>query len=163
MYHQTTGGAVQDAEDAADAVAGQSLPHGFHDGNAAGHRGLEIECRVVRVGEPCQRRAVGREQRLVRRHHRLPRRERRLHRRLRRIARPADQLDEYVYSVALRQRDRIVEPGEPRQIMPALLAPVARRHRGDNDLPPCPRPHQVRVPRQDIEHARAHRAEPGDP
>ena len=58
-------GAVEDAVDAADLVAGERLAQRLDDGDAAGHRGLEVERDAVLLGEPRELHAVLGEQRLV--------------------------------------------------------------------------------------------------
>ena len=51
-------GAVEDAEYALDAVAGEALAQGLDDGNAAGDRGLETERGAVALGQPRKPAAV---------------------------------------------------------------------------------------------------------
>ena len=62
-------GAVENAVDAADLIAGQGLTQRFDDRDTAGHRGLEIEGHAVRFRQPRQLGAMLGQQRLVGRHH----------------------------------------------------------------------------------------------
>ena len=58
-------GAVEDAVDARDRVAGKPLAQRLHDRDGAADRGLEIERDLVLLGERRERDAMARQQRLV--------------------------------------------------------------------------------------------------
>ena len=70
-------GAVEDAVDARDGIAGEPLAQRLHDRDGAADRGLEIERDLVLLGERRQLDAVPRQQRLVGGDHRLAGLERR--------------------------------------------------------------------------------------
>ena len=65
LRQDVVAGAVQDAGDAGDAVAGQALAQRLDDGDAAGHRRLEPQRHVAPFRRRRQRRAVHRQHRLV--------------------------------------------------------------------------------------------------
>ena len=91
--HDVVAGAVQDAVDAADAVAGEALAQRLDDGDAAGDGGLVTEVAIRLPRSVRQRRAVVGEQRLIGRYQVLAVGEGRLGERPRRALRAADQLE----------------------------------------------------------------------
>ena len=132
-------GAVEDAVDALDRVAGQAFAQRLHDRNGGADRRFEIERDAVLLGERGELDAVLGEQRLVGGDHRLAGRERRLDRGLGRIAGAADQFDEHVDVGRARQRDRIGEPFHRSEIDAAILGARARADRDDLDGAPATR------------------------
>ena len=120
-------GAVEDAVDARDAAAAETLAQGLHDRDAAGDRRLERERRVVFLGEPRERDAVTREQRLVGGDDRPADGERRLDRALGRIALPAHQLDEHVDARIARERGRIADLAQLGKVERCVLGRILRR------------------------------------
>ncbi len=103
-------GAVQDAIDALERIAGHAFAQGFDDRNGAADRRLEIERDVFAFGKRRKLAAMLGEQRLVGGHHRLAGRKRGFDRAFGRIARAADQFDEDIDARIARERDRIGEP-----------------------------------------------------
>ena len=96
LREDVVAGAVENAVDAPDFIAGERFPHGLDDRDAASDRRLEVEGNVVFLGKPRELSAVLGEQRLVGRHHMLARAQRRLDGGLGRTILAADQLDEDV-------------------------------------------------------------------
>ena len=119
LRQDVVAGAVEDAVDAPDLVAGQRLAQRLDDGDAAGHRRLEVEGDAVLLGQLGELGAVLGEQRLVGGDDVLAGRQRRLHRALGGPVLAADQLDEDV--------DRGVG-GEPRRRRRTTRCPRERRH-----------------------------------
>ena len=89
-------GAVEDAVDARDRIAGESFAQCFHDRDGAADRGLEIERDAALLGKLRKRYAVMREQRLVGGDDRFPGLESSGDGCARRIAVAADQLDKHI-------------------------------------------------------------------
>ena len=105
-------GAVQDAGDGADAVAGQALAQRLDHRDAAGHRRLERQRHAAFLRRTRQFGAMHRQQRLVRGDQRLAGADRGLGQRPRRPVRAADQLDHHVHRRVGRQRHRILVPAQ---------------------------------------------------
>ena len=103
-------GAVEDAVDAADGVAGKRLAQCLDDRDATRRCGLEIEADTRLLGGARQFEAVFGKERLVGRHHMLAGANCRLDRVTGGAVRAADQLNEKVVAGIPRQRHRIVEP-----------------------------------------------------
>ncbi len=129
-------GAVEDAVDAADIVALEALAYDLDDGNAAGHRALEIERDLVLLGQRGKSGPMLGEQRLVGGHHMLAGAERGLDRLLGHAAFPADQLDEHVDVRVLGESDRVRNEAESRNVGVAVFAPVLGRDGDDLNFPP---------------------------
>src|SRR5262249_55571690 len=154
-------GAVEDAGDTREGVAGEPLAQGLHHRDGAADRRLEIERRVALLGEPGEREAVAREQRLVGGDNGLSRRERRLDRGLGGIARPADQLDEDVDVRIGRERHRIVHPFELAQVDRPLLRLRARRHGHHLDFAAAARRERAALAVDELDHRGADGSESG--
>ena len=122
-------GAVQDAIDALDRIAGETLAQRLDDRDAAGDRGLEGERDVLVFRQFRQRQPVLGEQRLVRGDDVLACRERRFHRGARGALIAAHQLDENVDVGRVRQRHRVVEHFERREMPRSRTAPAVTRMR----------------------------------
>ena len=129
-------GAVEDAVDAGDGVALQALAHHLDDGNAAGHRALEIQRDMVLLGERGEARPVMGEQRLVGGDDMLAGRERGLDRLLRHAPLAADQLDEHVDLGISRESDGVLHETKSGEIGVALLLPAFGRESDDLDRAP---------------------------
>ena len=155
-------GAVEDAVDALERVAGQPFAQGLHDRNGAADRGLEIKRDVMLFRERGELDAVLGEQRLVGGDHRFARRQRRLDRALGRIAGAADQFDEHVDVGRARQRHRIGEPFHLLEIDAAILGPRARADRDDLDRAPATRGERLALARHLGDQGGADRAQSGD-
>ena len=155
-------GAVQDAIDAPDPVAGQALAQGLDDRDAARDRGLEADRHPLRLGQAGELGAVPGEQRLVGGHHRLAGPERRPAERQRRAALAADQLDHQIDLRVGGQRQRVVVPAVAPGRDPALAPPVARRDRHHPQLAAGAQRHQGAVLLEQAQHRAADGAEPGD-
>ena len=108
-------GAVEDAGDAGDAVAGQALAQRLDDRDAAGHRRLEGQRHAGALGRRGQLGAVHRQQRLVGGHHRLAGRQRRLDQRPRRPLRRRRSAPPPHRPRVGGQRHRVVVPAQPGQ------------------------------------------------
>ena len=120
-------GAVEDAVDALERVAGQPFAQGLHDRNGAADRSLEIKGDMVLFRERGELDAMLGKQRLVGGDHRLSGRQRRFDRCLGRIAGAADQFDKHVDVGRARERHRIGEPFHFFQIDAAILGPSSAR------------------------------------
>ena len=131
-------GAVENAIDAHDLVARQTLAQGLHDGDAPRHRGLEGQSHMLVFRQLGQSHAMGRQQRLVGGDDRLASGERRLHRLAGRALGAAHQLDEEVDVRRTGQGHGIVEPGEARDINAPLAVALAGADGGDRDGAPGP-------------------------
>ena len=107
-------GAVQNAVDAREGIAGKAFAQRLDDRNCAADGGLEIERDAVRLRKLRKRKPVFRQQRLVGGDDRLSRLQRRLDRGLGRIALTAHQFDEHIDPRVVCERDRIVEPAKLR-------------------------------------------------
>ena len=160
--HDVVAGAVQDAVDAADPVAGEALAQRLDDGDAAGDRGLVAEVAVRLPGGVRERRAVVGEQGLVGGHQVLAVGEGSLGERPRDPFRAADQLDHDIDGRVGGKRPGVVTPVKPVERDPAILAPVARRDRDRLDRPARPLLQQRGIVAQQRKHAAADSAEPGD-
>ncbi len=100
------------------------------------------------------------DQGLVGGHHRLAPAERGLHRGLGRTVRAADQLDEDIDLIGRGERNRIVEPAQGRDVH--RTRPRTRPGGHPDDLCYAARRGEPGVVRQELEQARADRAQPGD-
>ena len=139
-------GAVQDAIDALDGIAGQSLAQGFDDRNAARDRRLEGKRDALFLGERGEPHAVLGEQRLVGGDEGFARAESGFRRRKRGALLAPDQFDEKIDAGRPCQSHAIVEPGEAGEIDPPLLLPLAGRDSGYRDLPAGPAPERLGLP-----------------
>ncbi len=155
-------GAVEDAEDAGDRIAGHRLAHRLDDRNAARHRRLVIEQHAFLLGDLGQRHAVLGKQRLVGGHDMAAGLERRFHRGSRRPLIAADQLDEDVDIGDLRHLHGVVEPLCRAKIDAAVALWIAGRNGGDDDLAPALARQFGRLVAQHARHRRADGPETGD-
>ncbi len=103
-------GAVEDAGDGVDVVAGQALPQGFDDRDAAGDRGLEAQGQTAALSQSGEAAAMHREQRLVGGDDGFAGSECCLHEGPGRAFGAADQLDHHVHRGIVREGDRVVVP-----------------------------------------------------
>src|SRR5581483_12288008 len=126
-------GAVQDSINARERTAVEALAQRLDDGDAAGHRGLEVERNAMSLGHNGEPIAMAGEQRLVGGYHRLAGGERGFHDALGRIALPADHFDQDIDPRIGRKCGRIGKPAEFLQVDIALLAARTRAHRDDLD------------------------------
>ena len=156
------GGAVQDAIDALDGIAGQSLAQGFDDRNAARDRSLEGERDAFFLGERGEPHAVLGEQRLVCGDEGFARAERGFRRRKRGALLAPDQFDEKIDAGGPCQSHAIVEPGEAGEIDPPLLGLVAGRNSGNRDLPADPAPQRLGLPAEQRYNRGSNGAETGN-
>ena len=129
-------GAVEDAVDARDLIAGEAVAQRLDDRNAAGNRRLEAERRALGLGELGEMKPVLGDQRLVGRDDGLAVAERRLDRGIGHAIRAADQFDKDIDVGRARQRHGIAEPGKAGEIDVARLVAALRRDRGDSDMAP---------------------------
>ena len=118
-------GAVEDAGNPRDRVAGQTLAQGLDHRNAAADRAFEKERRLMRLGQRRQAQPVRGDHRLVGGDDRQAARQRRLDRFVRDPVRSADQFDEHVDLGGRGHRRRIVEELRAPEIQVAV-APMAR-------------------------------------
>ena len=129
-------GAVEDAVDARDLIAGEAVAQGLDDRNAAGNRRLEAERHALGLGEPGEMKPVLGDQRLVGGDDGFAVAERRLDRSIGHAIRAADQFDEDIDVGRARQSHGIAEPVKAGEIEVARLVAALRRDRGDSDLTP---------------------------
>ena len=155
-------GAVENARDAVDAVGGGTLAQSLDDRNAPGNGGFELQRDPGGFGGSGEFEAVVRQHRLVGGDQRLARRQRVPRQRQRRAIGAADQLDDHIDIVAAGQLGSVVEPGEARQIDPALAAAVAGRHGGDGDGAPGAPRNQCGIVVEQRDDARANGAKAGE-
>jgi len=155
-------GAIEDAVDARDAVAGEPLAQSLHDRDGGGCRGFEIERDAVLFGQHRELHALLGEQRLVGGDHRLAGGERGFNRGARRIAGAADQFDEDVDAGIARQRHRVGEPFHLLQVEAAVLAFVARADRHHLDGAPAARGQLLALARELRDQCGADIAQTGD-
>ena len=155
-------GAVQDAVDAGDAVAGKALAHRFDDRNAAGNGRLIADGGAVGLGERGKLRAVMGEQRLVGGDHRLAGAKCLAGEIEGDALRAADQLDHRIDLGIGGERHRILVPAEALQIDTAVARAIARRDRLDGDLASGARAEQAPFCLSSRDHAGADGAEAGN-
>jgi hypothetical protein len=155
-------GAVEDAVDAVDRVAGHRLAERLDDRDAAGCRRLEIQADALSLGLPRQRDAMGGKERLVGGDDVLAGIDRRLDRSRGRPLRAADQLDEDVRAGIAGQPDRIVEPGGARDVDAAIACAIPRRDAGDGDRPAGADRKIIAMAVDQAHQRRSDRTEPGD-
>ena len=155
-------GAIEDAVDAVDGVAGKPFAQGLDHRNGGGDRGFIIQRDVGLLGQLRKLEAMLGQQRLVCRHHRLAGGERIFDRGLGRIAGSAHQFDEHVDAVITGKFDRIGEPLHLLQIDAAVLLARARRHRDHLDGAAAARRQRAALGRDLGDQGGANRAEPGD-
>ena len=155
-------GAVQDAIDALDGIAGQSLAQGFDDRNAARDRSLEGERGTFFLGERGEPHAVLGEQRLVCGDEGFARVERGFRRRKRGALLASDQFDEKIDAGGPCQSHAIIEPGEAGEIDPPLLLPLAGRDPGNRDLPAGPAPQRLGLPAEQRDNRGSNGAKTGN-
>ena len=155
-------GAVEDAVDAADLVAGEAFAQRLHDRDAAGDGGLERERHALLLGELRERHAVLGEQRLVGGDDRLARRQRRLDRLARRAVGAADEFDEEIDVGRARQGDGIVEPFGIADDRRRGRATCRGPNGGHRDRAPRARRKRLRLPVEKTYDGSADRAETGN-
>src|ERR1700722_2102286 len=154
-------GAVEDAVDAGEGIAAESLAQSLDDRNAGADRSLEIERDLTALGERRELLAVSRQQRLVGGHHRLAGSKRAFHRPLGGIARSTHQLDKHVDRGILRQRHGIGDPAEFLQVDSALLTARPGVDRNDLDRPAAARRELVAAMLQKLNDSGADGAQSG--
>src|SRR6056297_965868 len=152
-------GAVHHPHDSLDIIARKPFCQGFDNGNTARHSRFEPQDHAVLLGRFGQRLAMVRQQGLVRRHHVLAAAQCRLGRSLGRAIAAADQFDEHVDIVPLREGDGIVFPLITVHRNTAVLAPVAGAYGRDRDRTPAARFEQRRFLANDLDNARADSAQ----
>src|SRR5204863_5176414 len=155
-------GAVEDAIDAADAIAGKPFLDGFDHRNATGDRGFVAERSALLLSHARERGAVMGQQRLVRGHDSTPALDRRFDALARDSFDTAYQLDEDVSLRLPRHFDGVAEPGDRPKIDAAIAAAVTRRDGYDADRTTGPPLDQFCILRQQPHHARADGAEAGN-
>src|SRR5947208_1681271 len=153
-------GAVEDAVDARQAIAGEALAQRLYDRDAARHRSLESERDAGLLGLRGEPGAVLRHQRLVGGDDVLFMLERAVDDVERDALGAADQLDDDIDLRIGGHRRRILVPASGRQIDAAVAPPVARRYRGDDDAASGAGRQELRLARQQLEGASTDRAEP---
>ncbi len=154
--------AVQDAIDALDGIAGQSLAQGLDDRNSARDRSLEGERGALFLGLRGEPHAVLGEERLVCGDEGFARAERGFRRRKRGAILAADQFDEKIDAGGPCQSHAIVEPGEAGEIDPPLFLPLAGRDSGYCDLPAGPAPQRLGLPAEQRYNSGSNGAETGN-
>ena len=153
-------GAVEDAGDTLDRVAGEALAQRLDHRNAAADGGLVIERRLTGLGERRELEPVLGEHRLVGGDDRQTAIERRLDRVEGRSPRAANQLDEDVDLARSGHLGRIDEEDRAAEVDGPVFA---ARAIGRNDAStPCPCDEVVMLPAQELNEARAHHANAGD-
>ncbi len=155
-------GAVEDAVDALERVAGHSFAQGLHDRNGAADRRFEIQRDVMLFRERGELDAMLGEQRLVGGDHRFARRQCRFDGALGGIADAADQFHEHIDVGGARQRDWIGIPFYFLEIDAAILSPRARADRDDLDRAAATRDERLLLARHLGDQGRADRAQSGD-
>ncbi len=155
-------GAVEDAVDTLEGIAGEPLAQRLHDRDGAADRGFEIERHVMLLGERGELAAVLGEQRLVGGDHRFAGLKRRSDRAVRRIAGAADQFDEHVDIGRAGERRRIGKPFHIFQIDAAVFAARARADRDDLDAASATRGERLLLARDLGDQGGADRAQSGD-
>ncbi len=111
----------------------QALADRLDDGDAAGHRRLEVERHAIFLGERGEARAVMSEQRLVGGDDVLAGTERGFDRVFRHATLAAHQFDEHVDAGIGRQCDRVVHATESRDVDLLVAALLESRHGHDLD------------------------------
>ena len=130
-------GAVEDAGNALNRIAGQALPQGLDDGYAAAHRRFEEQLRARSLGDGRELKTVRREHRLVRRDDGDPTRKRGLDGVERDPFGAADQLDENVDVCGRRKLRRVGEVSSAAKIDPPVVL-TSRAEGGDRQAAPRP-------------------------
>ena len=126
-------GAVQDAVDALQPVAGETLAQPLDDRDATGDRGFERENEALLLGSRREPRAVMRHQCLVCSDDVLAMVERGVEHLAGDAVGAADQLDDDVDLRIGRHRRGILVPAHRRQVGAAIAPPIACRHRDNDD------------------------------
>src|SRR5262249_6327163 len=155
-------GPVQDAVEAAHAVADQALAQRLDDGNAARHGGLEGEDEATLLGKGGELVAVKRQQRLVGGDDVLARAQCGLHQLERHAARAADQLDHDVDVGGVGERHRVGLPAHAGKVDVAPLGPAACARRDEPERAAAAQRQEPAVLGQELDNACAHGAEAGD-
>ena len=155
-------GAVQDAVDALQPVAGETLAQPLDDRDAAGDRGLERENEPPLLGPRGEPRPVMRHQRLVGGDDVLAMVERGVEHLPGDAVGAADQLDDDVDLGIGRHRRGVLVPAHRRQIDAAIAPAIARRDRGDDDAAAGALSQQFGLPVQQLQDAGPDSAETGD-
>ena len=154
-------GAVEDAGDALDRVAGEALAQCLDDRNAAADRSLEKERRIVRFGQRREPHPMRGEHRLVGGDHRQPARQRRLDSVEGDAVRPADQFDEDVDIGGRGHRGGVVEEMRAAEI-DAAIAVLSRAKGGEDAFAARARDEASALPLEQLNEARPDDANAGD-
>ena len=154
-------GAVQDAVQAGDPVAGQPLAQRPDNRDAAGHRGLISQRYASGLGLCRQIGAVMGQQRFVSGDYVAAGLEGGFAHRLGRAVAAADQFHHHVGVGRARHSDGIVEPLEAGYIHAPVEVAVARRDRGDLQRPARPQGQQLGLFAEQFQRARADRSQAG--
>jgi hypothetical protein len=155
-------GAVEDAGDAGDAIAGQALAQRLDDGDAAGDGRLEGERRAGCLCESSKLGTMHGEQGLVGCDHRLPGCQRGLHQRSSGPFGAADHFHHDIDSGIGRQGHGIIEPAQAGERHAAIARAVARGDRSDSDRAAGAGRDEVRILAQQRQNTGAYRAEAGE-
>ena len=152
-------GAIENALHGVHAMRNQGFAQDADNGNAARHRRLELQLKIFLLRQFRQRLAMLGQQRLVGGHDMLAIFQRRLDELARHAFVAADQFDHHI-GVRGRQCQRIGHPIADFKI--ALFPGIARAGRNNLDAPARLCRQGGLALRQRLDHAAAHRAEPGD-
>ena len=155
-------GAVEDAVDALQPVAGKPLAQCLDDRDPARDRSFERQRQAQLLGPRRKPAAVMRHQRLVGGHDMLPVGEGGVDDARGNALRTADQLDDDIDVGIGRHRRRILVPARRRQFDTPVAAPVTRRHRGNDEPAPTALGQQLGLILKQSEGAGADGAEPCD-
>jgi len=148
-------GAVENARQPRDAVAGERLAQRLDHRDAAGRRGLESQRDALLS-------AVMGKQRLVGSDHRFAGGERSLDGGFGWTVRSADEFDQAIDLGRSRQFDGIVEPGQPGEIDAAVAVAITRADGGDADGAATAQTQRIVLTPQDAKDRCADRAKPGE-
>ncbi len=130
-------GAVEDARDPPNRIAGQALPEGLDDGYAAADRGFEEQLSARSLGQGRELEPVRREHRLIRRDDGSSPRKRGLDGVERDTVGAADQFDENVDVCGGRKLRSVREVSRRAKIDPAVVL-TSRAEGGDRQAAPHP-------------------------
>src|SRR4029078_4902380 len=155
-------GAVEDAIDALERIAGKPFTQRLEDRDRAADRRLEIERDVTRLRLRGERNAIARKQRLVGGDDRFAGCERGFNRSLGRIATATDQFDEHVDIGIARERHRVGMPFQVAEIDAAFFVATARADRDDLEAAAEPRGKRLALLGDLRNQRRADRADPGN-
>ena len=155
-------GAVENAEDAPNAIGGETLAQRLDDRNAAGDGGFVAKRGAGRLGGDGEFGAVVRNHRLVGGNQRFAAGQCRAAEIERNAVGSADQLDDGVDVGVAGQRHRVVVPSHIADVNAALTVSLARRDRRHLDAATAALGDEIGVLGEQFECAHAHRAKAGD-